>query len=74
MGLKPRSRSSDAAETKTQAKRAAEILAERLKVAFGPSAEVLEKKMFGGTAFMVRGHMSVGTLGADLMVRVGPDR
>lgn len=32
-----------------------------------------ERKMFGGIAFMVRGHMCVGITGSDLMVRVGPD-
>ena len=32
-----------------------------------------ERKMFGGIAFMVRGHMCVGVTGDDLMVRVGPD-
>ena len=28
--------------------------------------------MFGGNAFMVHGHMCVGIVGSDLMVRVGP--
>lgn len=28
--------------------------------------------MFGGLAFMVRGHMFVGILGGSLMARVGP--
>lgn len=32
-----------------------------------------ERSMFGGVAFMVRGHMTVGVLGHDLIVRVGPD-
>lgn len=31
----------------------------------------LEKKMFGGLAFMVGGHMTVGIIGDELMVRVG---
>ena len=35
-------------------------------------ADAVERKMFGGLAFMVRGHMTVGILGDDLMVRVGP--
>ena len=35
--------------------------------------EPFEQKMFGGLAFMVRGHMTVGLLGDDLMVRVGKD-
>lgn len=52
-----------------------ESLAERIRTAFdarGVTAE--EKRMFGGLAFMVRGHMCVGVTGHDLMVRVGPDR
>lgn len=32
-----------------------------------------EQQMFGGLAFMVRGHMTVGVLGDELMVRVGKD-
>ena len=32
-----------------------------------------EKKMFGGLAFMIRGHMCCGVVGKKLMVRVGPD-
>ncbi len=39
----------------------------------GPG-ELVEKKMFGGLAFMVRGHMTVGINGEELMVRLGPDR
>ncbi len=31
------------------------------------------KYMFGGVAFMVRGHMAVGIVKDDLMVRVGPE-
>lgn len=33
-----------------------------------------EKRMFGGLAFMLHGHMCCGIVGQDLMVRVGPDR
>lgn len=33
----------------------------------------VERKMFGGLAFMVRGHMTVGIIGDELMVRVGKD-
>lgn len=36
--------------------------------------DVEEKHMFGGVAFMVRGHMCCGPLDDDLMVRVGPDQ
>lgn len=31
----------------------------------------VEQKMFGGLAFMVGGHMAVGVLGDELVVRVG---
>jgi TfoX/Sxy family transcriptional regulator of competence genes len=33
-----------------------------------------EKRMFGGLAFMIRGHMTVGLLGEELMARVGADQ
>ncbi|MEQ9618552.1 MAG: TfoX/Sxy family protein [Deltaproteobacteria bacterium] len=33
-----------------------------------------EKKMFGGIAFMLSGHMCCGVLDDQLMARVGPDR
>lgn len=39
----------------------------------GSGTAASERKMFGGLAFMVRGHMTVGVIGGDLMVRVGPD-
>lgn len=43
----------------------------------GPSqvaeTRVVEKKMFGGLAFMVDGHMSCGVVKDELMVRVGPE-
>ncbi len=31
-----------------------------------------ERRMFGGVAFLVGGHMAVGVSGDELMVRVGP--
>jgi len=37
------------------------------------SGEVVEKKMFGGLAFMVSTNMACGLIGEDLMVRVGAD-
>ena len=51
-----------------------EGLAQRLRELFADRSDVVEKKMFGGLAFMVRGHMSVGVNKADLMLRCGPDR
>lgn len=50
-----------------------EHLANRVRDVFGVDPAILEKKMFGGIAFMDRGHMCCGILGEELMVRVGPD-
>ena len=50
-----------------------EGLAERLRGILDSRRDVSEKKMFGGIAFMIRGHMSVGIVKDDLMVRVGPE-
>jgi TfoX/Sxy family transcriptional regulator of competence genes len=50
-----------------------EKLADRVRHALSRAeAEFDERKMFGGLALMVSGHMTVGVLGDDLMVRVGP--
>lgn len=50
-----------------------EGLAERIRELLADRPDVAEKKMFGGIAFMVRGHMCVGIVRDDLMVRVSPD-
>ena len=50
-----------------------EKLADRLRELMATNRGVIEKKMFGGLAFMVRGHMAFGVVGDELMVRVGPD-
>lgn len=50
-----------------------EGLAERIREVLSERSDVTEKQMFGGIAFMVRGHMCVGIVKDDLMVRVGPD-
>ena len=34
---------------------------------------ISEKKMFGGLSFLLGGHMCVGIVGDELMVRVGAD-
>lgn len=47
-----------------------EEFADRLRDAFGARGDVEEKKMFGGIAFMVRGHMACGIAGDRLMLRV----
>ena len=48
-------------------------LAQRLRECLGSSPDLVEKKMFGGLAFMNRGHMFIGISGTALMDRVGPD-
>jgi TfoX/Sxy family transcriptional regulator of competence genes len=50
-----------------------EGLAERIRGVLDERLDVAEKRMFGGIAFMVRGHMCVGIVKGDLMVHVGPE-
>ena len=50
-----------------------EGLAERIRDVIGTRG-VVEKKMFGGLCFMVRGHMCCGVTGEELMLRVGPEQ
>ncbi|HRC07062.1 MAG TPA: TfoX/Sxy family protein [Miltoncostaeales bacterium] len=50
-----------------------EALAERIAAVFFDEPEMTSKKMFGGIAFMVDGHMAVGVVGDDLLVRLSPD-
>ena len=49
-----------------------EGLAQRVREILAAQDDVVEKKMFGGLAFMVAGHMCCGVVGEDLMARVGP--
>lgn len=51
-----------------------EALAERVRGELEGRANVVEKKMFGGIAFMVSGSMACGVIADDLMIRVGPER
>jgi hypothetical protein len=48
-----------------------EVLAGRTKEALKGQPTLVQKKMFGGIAFMVRGHMCCGVAGNDLMARIG---
>ena len=48
-----------------------EGIAARVRAALAGRDDVIEKKMFGGLAFLVRGNMCCGVLGTDLVVRVG---
>jgi TfoX/Sxy family transcriptional regulator of competence genes len=50
-----------------------EQLADRIRAVTRARSDIEERKMFGGLAFLVRGHMCCGIVGSDLMVRVGPD-
>lgn len=50
-----------------------EALAERVREVLTERSDVTERKMFGGLAFMVAGHMACGIVGSDLMARVGKD-
>jgi TfoX/Sxy family transcriptional regulator of competence genes len=50
-----------------------EALASRVRSLIGTSPKVVEKRMFGGLAFLVRGNMSVGIHGSELIVRIDPD-
>jgi TfoX/Sxy family transcriptional regulator of competence genes len=51
-----------------------EKLADRIRAALDGRDDVVEKRMFGGVAFMVAGSMACGIVGNDLMARVGADR
>ena len=50
-----------------------EALAQRVRhvVPDDPASEVVERKMFGGLAFLLNGHMFVGVVHDELMVRLG---
>jgi hypothetical protein len=51
-----------------------EALAQRLRDALAGREGLIEKKMFGGLAFMLHGNMCVGVMGEELMARVDPAR
>src|SRR5215467_6737399 len=48
-----------------------ERLADRVRGALADVPDVSERRMFGGLAFLVGGHMACGVVGADLMLRLG---
>jgi TfoX/Sxy family transcriptional regulator of competence genes len=50
-----------------------EGVAERIREVFAGHDDVIEKKMFGGIAFMQCGNMCCGVVDDVLMARVGPD-
>jgi hypothetical protein len=50
-----------------------EGVAQRIREELGDRPFIVEKKMFGGIAFMHSGHMCCGIVADILMARVGPD-
>ena len=52
-----------------------EELADRIRALVGRGADVSEKKMFGGLAFLIGGNMAVAASGqGGILVRVDPDQ
>jgi TfoX/Sxy family transcriptional regulator of competence genes len=49
-----------------------EALAGRVRDLLGGTDGVVEKRMFGGLAFLLNGNMSVGVHGDELIVRLDP--
>ncbi len=49
-------------------------LAQRVREVLAGQPGLVEKKMFGGAGFMLRGNLACGVLNDDLIVRVGPER
>ena len=50
-----------------------ENLAARVRKLLADRSDVIERRMFGGLTFMVRGHMCCGVHGDELILRLGPD-
>lgn len=50
-----------------------EGVAQRLREVFEGRDDIVDKKMFGGIAFVHRGNMCCGIVNDVLMARVGPD-
>ena len=48
-------------------------LADRIRSILKSGGEFSERKMFGGLAFMVNGHMCCGVLKTDLVLRLTPE-
>jgi len=49
-----------------------EALGERVRTLLRGTHSLKEKRMFGGLAFMVNGHMCCGIVDKNLVVRTGP--
>lgn len=48
-------------------------LAERIRATLKTHPGIVEKKMFGGVGFILRGNLACGVQGNDLIVRVGAE-
>ena len=62
----------DKTATRENAMTSDEGAAEQIRELLLGHADMTERKMFGGLAFMRRGHMLVWIIGESLMARVGP--
>jgi len=49
-----------------------EVLADRVRERLSTSAGAAAKRMFGGIAFLIRGNMTVGVHGDELIARISP--
>ena len=49
-----------------------ETLASRIRKHIDKRSGLVEKKMFGGLAFLLKGNMSVGVSGDEMIVRIDP--
>ena len=49
-------------------------LAERIRQILPSGPDLVEKKMFGGVTYLVRGNMACGVHGSRLIVRLGAER
>jgi hypothetical protein len=50
-----------------------EKLAERVRKSLAQAPGIVEKKMFGGVAFLMRGNMLVGVHKDELIARIAPE-
>jgi TfoX/Sxy family transcriptional regulator of competence genes len=50
-----------------------DALAARVREVLAENADISERQMFGGIAFLLSGNMAVGVNKDDLMVRIDPD-
>jgi hypothetical protein len=51
-----------------------ETLARRIRTVLGDRHDLVEKHMFGGVCFMIRGRMVCGIIDSSLMIRVNPEQ